>query len=168
MPLFCVSLSRACRHLPTARRPALTGFMKLSTTAIALWRDEILVGIRLITRRGQRLVGSPPMPRPVLGSGHQAASSSQTNLATLSGGAFSCASPVGCPTQKPTACRPVDAAGLLVVFAELATKLREDPACRQARPPRRGFVMTDELMLFLALLAAFTVVLVEWWARRRP
>ena len=28
--------------------------------------------------------------------------------------------------------------------------------------------MTDELMLFLALLAAFTVVLVEWWARRTP
>jgi hypothetical protein len=38
------------------------------------------------------------------------------------------------------------------------------PASKPA--PRRGFVMTDELMLFLALLAAFTVVLVEWWARR--
>jgi hypothetical protein len=37
---FCVSSSRACRHLPIARRPAPTGFMKLSTTAIALWPGE--------------------------------------------------------------------------------------------------------------------------------
>ena len=33
---------------------------------------------------------------------------------------------------------------------------------------RRGFVMADELMLFLALVAAFIVVLAEWWARRTP
>jgi hypothetical protein len=32
----------------------------------------------------------------------------------------------------------------------------------------RGFVMTNELMLFLALALGFTVVLVEWWARRTP
>ena len=31
-----------------------------------------------------------------------------------------------------------------------------------------GFVMTDELMLFLALVAALIVVLVEWWSRRTP
>ena len=30
-----LSSSRACRHLPTVRRPAPTGFMRLSTTAIA-------------------------------------------------------------------------------------------------------------------------------------
>jgi hypothetical protein len=59
--------------------------------------------------------------------------------------------------------------GLVRPPSELATKLSEDPIpVRQARPPRRGFVMTDGLMLFLALLAAFTVVLVEWWARRTP
>ena len=36
-------------------------------------------------------------------------------------------------------------------FAELATKLGEDPI-RPGKPAllRRGFVMTDELMLFLA------------------
>jgi len=52
-------------------------------------------------------------------------------------------------------------------FAELATKLGEDPI-RPGKPTllRRGFVMTDELMLFSALVAAFIVVLVEWWARR--
>ena len=49
-------------------------------------------------------------------------------------------------------------------FAELATKLGEDPI-RPGKPAllRRGFVMTDELMLFLALAGGFTVVLVEWW-----
>ena len=54
-------------------------------------------------------------------------------------------------------------------FAELATKLGEDPI-RPGKPAllRRGFVMTDELMLFLALAGGFTVVLVEWWARQTP
>ena len=33
---------------------------------------------------------------------------------------------------------------------------------------RRGFVMTHELMLFLALAGGFGVVLVEWWARQTP
>jgi len=52
-------------------------------------------------------------------------------------------------------------------FAELATKLGEDPI-RPGKPAllRRGFVMTDELMLFLALARGFTVVLVEWWVRQ--
>ena len=52
-------------------------------------------------------------------------------------------------------------------FAELATKLGEDPI-RPGKPAilRRGFVMTDELMLFLALAGGFTVVLVEWWVRQ--
>jgi hypothetical protein len=31
----------AYRHMQIARRPAPTGFMRLSTTAIALWRGEI-------------------------------------------------------------------------------------------------------------------------------
>ena len=45
---------------------------------------------------------------------------------------------IGWPGRlQPTDSRPVDAAGLLVVFAELATKLGEDPACRQARLPLR-------------------------------
>jgi hypothetical protein len=32
----------------------------------------------------------------------------------------------------------------------------------------RLLVMTDGLMLFLALAGGFTVVLVEWWARQTP
>ena len=46
-------------------------------------------------------------------------------------------------------------------FAELATKLGEDPI-RPGKPAilRRGFVMTDELMLFLALAGGFTLC---WW-----
>jgi hypothetical protein len=32
----------------------------------------------------------------------------------------------------------------------------------------RLLVMTDGLMLFLALAGSFTVVLVEWWARQTP
>jgi hypothetical protein len=42
---------------------------------------------------------------------------------------------------------------------------------RPVSPPSFGeafFVMTDELMLFLALAGGFTVVLVEWWARQTP
>ena len=48
---FCVSSSLACRPPPTVRRPAPTGFMRLSTTAIALWRGEI-PSAAAFTRRG--------------------------------------------------------------------------------------------------------------------
>ena len=51
-------------------------------------------------------------------------------------------------------------------FAEVATNSAKTYPARQATPLRRGFVMTDELMLFLALAGGFTVVLVEWWVRQ--
>jgi hypothetical protein len=90
---------------------------------------------------------------------HEAASSfGSSRLSAASyGGVFS----VAVCAMMHWACRSA--------FAELATKLGEDPI-GPGKPTllRRGFVMTDELMLFLALAGGFTVVLVEWWARQTP
>jgi hypothetical protein len=70
---------------------------------------------------------------------------------------------------QPTVAATVNGAGLLVTFTEWQ-RLWEGPIGRQTHPPSAGlfFVMTDELMLFLALAGGFTVVLVEWWARQTP
>ena len=60
-----------------------------------------------------------------------------------------------------------DALGLLVRLRRVGNEARRRPyPARQAALLRRGFVMTDELMLFLALAGGFTVVLVEWWVRQ--
>jgi hypothetical protein len=58
---------------------------------------------------------------------------------------------------------------LPAAFAKVATTLAKTLSGLASPPSEEGaFVMSDQLMLFLALALGFTVVLVEWWARRTP